>query len=55
MLHYTFFHVDFFEAGMFVLWISMVVSVWSGVDYYVKIIRAMKPKAARPGGRRAAI
>jgi CDP-diacylglycerol--glycerol-3-phosphate 3-phosphatidyltransferase len=55
MLHYTYFHVDFFEAGMFVLWISMVVSVWSGVDYYVKIIRAMKPKAARPGGRHAAI
>ena len=55
MLHYSYFNVDLFAAGMFVLWISMVVSVWSGVDYYVKIIRAMKPKAARPGGRRAAI
>jgi len=55
MLHYSYFNVDLFAAGMFVLWISMVVSVWSGVDYYVTIIRAMKPKAARPGGRRAAI
>ena len=36
LIHYTWFHVDFFAAGMFVLWISLVLSIWSGVDYCVK-------------------
>ncbi|HEY6417951.1 MAG TPA: CDP-diacylglycerol--glycerol-3-phosphate 3-phosphatidyltransferase [Candidatus Binataceae bacterium] len=55
LIHYTYFHVDFFAAGMFVLWISMVVSVWSGVDYYVKVIRALQPSARIAQGKRAAI
>ncbi len=55
MIHYTYFYVDFFAAGMFVLWISMVVSVWSGVDYYVKIIRTLRHNAAIAAVRRAAV
>jgi CDP-diacylglycerol--glycerol-3-phosphate 3-phosphatidyltransferase len=54
LIHYTYLHVDFFAAGMFVLWIALVVSVWSGVDYYVRIIRALRPAAAG-AGRRAAM
>jgi CDP-diacylglycerol--glycerol-3-phosphate 3-phosphatidyltransferase len=61
MIHYTYFYIDFFAAGLFVLWISMVVSVWSGVDYYVKVIRALRHDAALPAApeemakRRAAV
>lgn len=36
LIHYTYYHIEFFAAGMFMLWIAMVVSVWSAVDYIVK-------------------
>ena len=39
LIHYTYFHVDFFAVGMFVLWIALVLSVWSGVEYFVKARR----------------
>jgi CDP-diacylglycerol--glycerol-3-phosphate 3-phosphatidyltransferase len=55
LIHYTYFHVDFFAAGMFVLWISMIVSVWSGADYCVKILRDAAEEPASKPVRRAAI
>lgn len=55
LIHYTYFHVDCFAAGMFTLWIAMVVSVWSGAEYYVKVIRALRPQAPRSKRERAAI
>ncbi len=36
LIHYTWFHIDFFAGGMFVLWISMILSIWSGIDYFVR-------------------
>jgi CDP-diacylglycerol--glycerol-3-phosphate 3-phosphatidyltransferase len=56
LIHYTYFHVDFFAAGMFVLWIAMVVIVWSGVDYFVTMVRELRPvpAVAKPA-RRAAV
>src|ERR1700676_4740333 len=44
LIHYTYFHVDCFAAGMFILWLAMAVSVWSGVDYYVRVVRELRPK-----------
>ncbi len=41
LLHYDFLGVDFHVAGMYFLWISLVISLWSGVDYHVKVIRQM--------------
>jgi CDP-diacylglycerol---glycerol-3-phosphate 3-phosphatidyltransferase len=55
LIHYTYLHVDFFAAGMFVLWIAMIVSVWSGADYYVRVIGELKPKPAKKAGKRAAV
>ncbi len=55
LVHYTYFHVDFFGAGMFVLWIAMVVSIWSGVDYYLRVIRTLRPRVPVATGKRAAI
>jgi CDP-diacylglycerol--glycerol-3-phosphate 3-phosphatidyltransferase len=45
LIHYTYCHVEFFAAGMFMLWIAMVVSVWSAVDY---IVKARDVFSARP-------
>jgi len=55
LIHYTYFHVDCFAFGMFVLWIALVVTVWSGVDYYMKVLRALRPRDIRAPGKRAAV
>jgi len=44
LINYTYLHIDFFAAGMFLLWIAMAVSIWSGADYFVRVIRVFKPK-----------
>jgi CDP-diacylglycerol--glycerol-3-phosphate 3-phosphatidyltransferase len=55
LIHYTYLHVDFFAAGMFILWLAMGVSVWSGIDYYVRVVRALTPKPIASSGKRAVI
>lgn len=55
LIHYTYLHIDFFAAGMFILWLSMAVSVWSGVDYYVRVVKALRPQPVPASGKRAAI
>jgi CDP-diacylglycerol---glycerol-3-phosphate 3-phosphatidyltransferase len=55
LVHYTYLHVDFFAAGMFILWLAMAVSVWSGVDYYVRVVKALRPKPLATAGKRAVI
>lgn len=41
LLHYTWLGVDFHAAGMYFLWISLVIGVWSGIDYHARVIRHM--------------
>jgi CDP-diacylglycerol--glycerol-3-phosphate 3-phosphatidyltransferase len=55
LIHYTYLHVDCFAGGLFVLWIAMAVSVWSGADYLVKTVRALRPEPAAKPVRRAAV
>jgi len=38
LLHYPFLGVDWHLAGMYFLWIALVISLWSGIDYHVKVI-----------------
>jgi CDP-diacylglycerol---glycerol-3-phosphate 3-phosphatidyltransferase len=54
LVHYTYFHIDFFAAGMFVLWIALVLSVWSGVEYFVKALDTMGRRTRAQVGKRAA-
>jgi CDP-diacylglycerol--glycerol-3-phosphate 3-phosphatidyltransferase len=42
LIHYTHWHIDFFAAGMFLLWISMAVSLWSGAEYYLKLMWVLR-------------
>ena len=44
LLHYSYFHLDFHLAGMYFLWLSLVLGVWSGIDYHVKVIRQVIAK-----------
>ncbi len=41
LLHYDFLGIDFYVAGMYFLWVSLVISLWSGIDYHVRVIRQM--------------
>ena len=34
--------VDFHAAGMVFLWMALVLAVWSGADYYVRILRQIR-------------
>ncbi len=55
LIHYVWFHVDFFTAGMFLLWIAMIVTVWSGVDYFYRQWDVIAPKSSASLARRAAM
>lgn len=39
LLHYPFAGVDFHSAGMYFLWIAMLMGVWSAIEYHLKVIR----------------
>ncbi len=40
LLHYPFLGIDFHAGGMYFLWIAMVLGLWSGMDYHVRVVRA---------------
>ena len=50
LLHYSFLGVNFFAGGMYFLWPSIVLSLWSAVDYHVRVIRHVTGRAAMPAG-----
>ena len=50
LLHYPFLGVDWHLAGMYFLWIALVVSLWSGIDYHVKVIRQLVRGQVVTGG-----
>lgn len=50
LAHYPFFGVDWYTAGMYFLWPSMVLSLWSGIDYHVRVIRRAAISARSPAG-----
>lgn len=56
MIHYPYFGIDFFVGGMYFLWLSTVLALWSGVEYHVRFLRSLRvdfrPSAfQRRGGR----
>ena len=55
LIHYTYFDIDFFAAGLFILWISLVLSIWSGAEYFVKGFRLLTASERIQPIKRAAI
>ena len=41
LIHYEHFFINFHVAGMYFLWIALILGLWSGADYYVRTIRAL--------------
>lgn len=49
LIHYTYFNIDFFAAGLFLLWIALALSLWSGMDYFIKGFRLLTmPERTQP-------
>ena len=39
-MHYRYFWIDFHFGGMYFLWASLILSIWSGMDYFRKFWHA---------------
>ncbi len=39
MLHYEYLGIDFHLLGMVLLWVTLVITLWSGIDYFSKFYR----------------
>lgn len=39
LAHYKFLGIDFHIVGMAFLWIALIFTLWSGVDYFVRFLR----------------
>lgn len=44
MLHYKYMGIDFHFLGMLLLWIALVITLWSGIDYFYKFYREHQKK-----------
>lgn len=51
LVNYTYFHINFFAGGMFLLWIATIVTVWSGIEYFVKALAPYAPSELPASGR----
>ena len=49
LLHYSYLYVDFHAAGMYFLWISLLLGLWSAVDYNIRVYRAVRSARGRAG------
>jgi CDP-diacylglycerol--glycerol-3-phosphate 3-phosphatidyltransferase len=55
LIHYTYFDIDFFAAGLFILWMALVLSIWSGVEYFVNGFRLLTTPEHTQSIKRAAM
>jgi CDP-diacylglycerol---glycerol-3-phosphate 3-phosphatidyltransferase len=39
ILHYKYMGIDFHFFGMLLLWVALIITLWSGVDYFYKFYR----------------
>jgi len=50
LIHYQYAFINFYISGMYFLWIALVLGIWSGIDYHIKVLRQVsaKHRAATP-------
>ena len=46
MLHYEYLGINFHFLGMLILWVALVITIWSGVDYFIKFYREHRKTAS---------
>jgi CDP-diacylglycerol--glycerol-3-phosphate 3-phosphatidyltransferase len=45
LVHYTYWGIDFFAAGMYFLVLSTIIALWSGINYHVQFLRLRLARA----------
>ena len=40
ILHYPYFSIDVYLLGTILIWIALVMTMWSGIDYFVRYLRS---------------
>ena len=50
LVHYTYLGIDFHLAGMYFLWISTVISLWSGGSYTSRVVREIRVQGRESRG-----
>jgi CDP-diacylglycerol--glycerol-3-phosphate 3-phosphatidyltransferase len=45
LVHYTYWGVDFFVAGIYFLVLSAVIAVWSGISYHIQFFRLRQARS----------
>jgi CDP-diacylglycerol--glycerol-3-phosphate 3-phosphatidyltransferase len=46
LVHYTYAGLDFFAAGMYFLMVSVVIAVWSGINYHIVFFRLRQARVS---------
>ena len=46
LVHYPYWGIDFYVAGIYFLLVATVVTLWSGVNYHVKFLHLLQQKAS---------
>jgi CDP-diacylglycerol--glycerol-3-phosphate 3-phosphatidyltransferase len=46
LIHYDYFGIDFYAAGMYFLVISTAIAMWSGVNYHIQFFRRFRRRTA---------
>jgi CDP-diacylglycerol--glycerol-3-phosphate 3-phosphatidyltransferase len=39
MLHFEYLGINFHTLGMLILWVALAITIWSGIDYFIKFYR----------------
>jgi CDP-diacylglycerol---glycerol-3-phosphate 3-phosphatidyltransferase len=39
ILHYEYLGINFHSLGMLILWVALAVTIWSGIDYFIKFYK----------------
>jgi CDP-diacylglycerol--glycerol-3-phosphate 3-phosphatidyltransferase len=39
ILHYEYLGINFHSLGMLILWVALAITIWSGIDYFIKFYR----------------
>ncbi len=42
MIHFSYFGIDFHVVGMFFLWGALILTLWSGVDYFFRFRKVLR-------------
>jgi CDP-diacylglycerol--glycerol-3-phosphate 3-phosphatidyltransferase len=44
LVRYRYWHLDFYSAGIVFLWIAMLLALWSGLAYHIRLIRVLQER-----------